>query len=190
MRNPSNSDFSLGMSERSRSGLTIVELAAVLVIMALLATIVTGSVRQQARQVRERLAIQRLQSTDRELRRNAVSAGTPFSLWIDPARARYRVERRVGQQWELWRECDGSAEWQWELGASDRPSIILSRPQRLIYRPDGTSSHSFAVEVSPDRWLVVLSGTGESRYELNPAKRRQLLQPIAPLSTHTLKRSP
>jgi prepilin-type N-terminal cleavage/methylation domain-containing protein len=174
-----------------RRGLTMIELAAVLVILGVLAGIAGSTARQQIRLAQEQLAIQRLLSIDRELRRKAVAGGEPLSLWVDPKQVTYRAERRIERDWELWRKIDGGRDWHWEFGSTANTGLEdASRPRRILYRPDGTTSCSFAVEVAAERWLVVVGGSGAFRYESDRATRRQLLQPVRPITVRTSKISP
>jgi len=137
-----------------QSGFTLIEIAVVLVLMALLATVTAVSARGMIGGATQQEVLAQIQSLDAQARRHAQETGRSVSLELDTTTNRLTLTQDQQQravalaQYELPRGYTLGQAWRWRGDARDMQTRIA-----VTYDPHG---------VAPT-WGVTLAGIGSDQ---------------------------
>lgn len=150
-----------------RSGFTLVELMAVMVVLGLLASVTVWSVRSQVATARNQLAVDQLTLADRQLRDHARRVARPVDLIVDLDTGRlYRAPAGTTSPAQ-WAPLEDSLPLDSLLVNGQK---FTSRQVAVRFRGDGTSP-SYAIRLkavatgqskaNEGEWIVFVGRTGQ-----------------------------
>ncbi len=145
-----------------RSGFTLVELMAVMVVLGLLASVTVWTVSGQIAMARNQLALDQLTLADRQLRDHARRVARPMDLIFDLDHGRlYRAPGGVTSP-DKWATLEGSLPLQDIRQSGQKYS---ARQVAVRFRGDGTST-SYAVRLKAPKkgesaWILFVGRTGQ-----------------------------